>query len=430
MRLLLLGHCSYYTVANLSEAIREFIPGINVTAADPVKPGGGLLSEEEGKAFDEVISLPVKRHIKISAGNRIHSLVEIFKNKANRSSLLKNLFLFRFKPVFNQINSNAEEIIYSDKIKSLFSNYDIFHFHYLSPEYLYNVRYIHPGKKVIMTFWGSDLYQISGTENYRKQLEAFVRADIITVNALEIKETVLAKFGRNLEDKIRFADFGLDKAKLNRLNSENRDKYISGFRKKNNIDDNKVVITIGYSGSSKQKHIEILKILDTLDEKYKKRIFALIPLTYGLQFEEKDYPERVKKVCDEAEFETLILENYMTDDALAGFTFSSDITLNLRDTDALNASMLESIYAGNILVNGAWLPYGKLKRLGIYFREIDKLSGLKELIPFLLDNFEKEKIKTSVNTEIIKENFLYDNFIKDWEAVYKNGSTNMNQSKY
>ena len=281
-----------------------------------------------------------------------------------------------------------------------------------------------------MTFWGSDLYQISGTENYTKQLEAFNRADIITVNALEIKETVLAKFGRNIEDKIRFADFGLDKAKLNRLNSGNRDKYISGFRKKNNIDDNKVVITIGYSGSSKQKHIEILKILDTLDEKYKKRIFALIPLTYGLQFEEKDYPERVKKVCDEAEFDTLILESYMTVEALAGFTFSSDITLNLRDTDALNASMLESIYAGNILVNGAWLPYGKLKRLGIYFREIDKLSGLKDLIPFLLDNFEKEKSKTSSNTEIIRKNFLYDNFIKDWEAIYVNGKANMNQNKY
>ncbi len=430
MRLLLLGHCSYYTVANLSEAIRNYIPGIKVTAADPVKPGGGLLSEEDGKAFDEVISLPVKRHIKISSGNRIHSLSEIFKDKAKRNSLLKNLFLIRFRSVFNQINSNAEEIIHSEKIKSLFSNYDIFHFHYLSPEYLYNVRYIPSDKKVIMTFWGSDLYQISGTENYRKQLEAFDRADIITVNALEIKETVLAKYGRNLEDKIRFSDFGLNEAKLNRLNSENREKYVSDFRKKNNIDADKIVITIGYSGSSKQKHIEILKILDTLDETYKKRIYALIPLTYGLQFEEKDYPEKVKKVSDEAEFETLILENYMTEEELARFTFSSDITLNLRDTDALNASMLESLYAGNILVNGAWLPYGKLRRLGVYFREIDRISELKELIPFLFDNFEKEKSNTSVNAEIIRKNFLYDNFIKDWEAVYLNVSTNMNQNKY
>lgn len=430
MRLLLLGHCSYYTVANLSEAIRNYIPVIKVTAADPVKPGGGLLSEEDGKAFDEVISLPVKRHIKISSGNRIHSLSEIFKDKAKRNSLLKNLFLIRFRSVFNQINSNAEEIIHSEKIKSLFSNYDIFHFHYLSPEYLYNVRYIPSDKKVIMTFWGSDLYQISGTENYRKQLEAFDRADIITVNALEIKETVLAKYGRNLEDKIRFSDFGLNEAKLKRLNSENREKYVSDFRKKNNIDANKIVITIGYSGSSKQKHIEILKILDTLDETYKKRIYALIPLTYGLQFEEKDYPEKVKKVSDEAEFETLILENYMTEEELARFTFSSDITLNLRDTDALNASMLESLYAGNILVNGAWLPYGKLRRLGVYFREIDRISELKELIPFLFDNFEKEKSNTSVNAEIIRKNFLYDNFIKDWEAVYLNVSTNMNQNKY
>lgn len=430
MRLLLLGHCSYYTVANLSEAIRQYLPGIKVTAADPVKPGGGEISERESKVFDEVISLPLKRQIRISAGNRINSLSEIFKDKKKLSTLLKNIFLLRFISVINQINSNAEEILYSEKIKSLFGNYDIFHFHYLAPEYLYNVRYIPSGKKVIMTFWGSDLYQISGAENYRKQLEAFDRADIITVNALEIKETVLAKYGRELEDKIRFSDFGLDKDKLERLNSSDREKFISGFRKKYNIDESKVIITVGYSGSSKQKHIEILNTIETLDDKHKKRILAVIPLTYGLQFEKKDYPEKVKNVCNESGYDTLVLEDYMTGDDLAAFTLSGEITLNLRDTDALNASMLESIYAGNIVINGAWLPYGKLKRLGIYFKEIDKISGLKEILSFLLDNLEEEKKKTASNAEIIRKNFLYENFIKDWEAVYLSGNSDTNQNTY
>ena len=81
MRLLLLGHCSYYTIANLAVAIREYIPEINVTAADPLKPGGGSISQEEMKVFDEVIYLPMKRQIKISTADRLHSLAEIFKDK-------------------------------------------------------------------------------------------------------------------------------------------------------------------------------------------------------------------------------------------------------------------------------------------------------------------------------------------------------------
>ena len=329
-----------------------------------------------------------------------------------------------------QINSNAEEIIHSEKIRTIFSNFDIFHYHYLAPEYLYNVKYVPNGKKVVMTFWGSDLYQIAGTENYRKQLDSLERADIITVNALEIKETLLAKFGRNLEDKIRFSDFGLDKDKLKKLNAENRVKFISDFRNKYKIQENKVVITVGYSGSSKQKHIEILNTLNTLDERYRKRMFVVIPMTYGLQFEEKGYAETVKKVCNESGFETLILEKYMVDDELAAFTFSSDIKLNLRDTDALNAAMLESLFAGNIVINGAWLPYGKLKRLGIYFREIEKLSGLKEILPFLIDNFEDEKRKASGNAEIIRKNFLYDNLIFDWKEIYTGSALTMNSNIY
>ena len=430
MRLLLLGHCSYYTIANLAVAIREYIPEINVTAADPLKPGGGSISQEEMKVFDEVIYLPMKRQIKISTADRLHSLAEIFKDKTKRSILLKNIFLLRFRSLMKQINSNAEEIIHSEKIRTIFSNFDIFHYHYLAPEYLYNVKYVPNGKKVVMTFWGSDLYQIAGTENYRKQLDSLERADIITVNALEIKETLLAKFGRNLEDKIRFSDFGLDKDKLKKLNAENRVKFISDFRNKYKIQENKLVITVGYSGSSKQKHIEILNTLNTLDERYRKRMFVVIPMTYGLQFEEKGYAETVKKVCNESGFETLILEKYMVDDELAAFTFSSDIKLNLRDTDALNAAMLESLFAGNIVINGAWLPYGKLKRLGIYFREIEKLSGLKEILPFLIDNFEDEKRKASGNAEIIRKNFLYDNLIFDWKEIYTGSDLTMNSNIY
>ena len=80
--------------------------------------------------------------------------------------------------------------------------------------------------------------------------------------------------------------------------------------------------------------------------------------------------------------------------------------------------MLESLFAGNIVVNGAWLPYGKLRRLGIHYREIENIMELKSLIPEILDNQGQEKGRALVNPEIIRKNFLYENTISEWKNIY------------
>lgn len=433
MKVIFLGHCSYYTIANFSEALRKNIKNIEITVVNPVKPGGNSITEDELKVFDRVIDFPLKRNIRLTKHNKSESISDIFKNRFKRRILIKNTLLFRFHSVINQIKSNAEEIEYTRILNKLLKDYDIYHYHYLDPEFLLTLKYFSKDKKVLMTFWGSDLFQISGTDNYKKQIRALNRADLITVNAIEIKETMLSKFGRNLESKVRYADFGLNNSRLDMIDQRDKTAAESRFRRKYGIPEDKIIIAVGYSGSSKQRHIEILNIMEKLKPEIKEKIFAVLPLTYGLQYEKGNYLQKVKDVCSSAGFGSLVLDKFMTPDELADFIISSKIKLNLRETDAMNAAMLESLYAGSIVINGSWLPYGKLRRIGVYSREISELEELIPLLTYITENLEEEIKKTVANPELIRMNFLYDNVISDWEKIYnelmnKNYSNNVSET--
>lgn len=418
MKILFLGHCSYYTVGNLAAALKENYSDLKITVADPVKPGGNKITDKEGEIFDEVIYFPGRKDVSVNKGDKKRSITEILKNHTERNKLFRKIFKLRFKAAAEQILKKAKENEFSKQIRNIFQNYDIFHFHYLSPEYLSAIQFIPDNKKILLTFWGSDLYQVTGVNNYKRQLEGLARADLITVNALEIKEAVLTKFGRDLYPKLRDADFRLSKEKLNRIDKRKKENAVSCFKMKHGIQEEKIIITLGYSASSKQRHVEILNILNELDEKIKNKIFVVIPMTYGLEHEDEDYSEKVKSACERMSFGTKILVDYMVGDELVDFIISGEITLNLRDTDALNAAMLESLYSGNIVVNGAWLPYGKLRRLGIYYKEIELKKELKSVIPEILENIEQEKKNALVNKEIISKNFLYEYTISEWKKIY------------
>ena len=415
----MLGHCSYYTISNFVKALKEYSEEFEITVADPVMPGGENMKTEEAKVFDHVIHLPNKRDIRLKFSDKLASLTDTLKDEPGRNNLFKNILTFRFKKSVKSVESNAEDKIHTAAMKKILKNYDVYHYHYLAPEFLSSLRYIPKDKKVLMTFWGSDLFQITGYENYKQQSEAFERADLITVNAIEIRETALAKYGRNLFSKMRFSDFGLNLQKLDFIEGRNNPETIKAFKARYGIPEEKIIITAGYSGSSKQRHIEILKELKTLDERIKRKIFVIIPMTYGLQFESKDYLKKVEDYSENCGFGCKIFTEYMKHDELADFTVSSQIMLNLRDTDAINASMLESVFAGNIVVNGAWLPYGRLKRAGIYFPEVNSFSDINNTVTFIIDNFEEEKKKTSKNKVPIKKYFLYTSLIYDWVNIYK-----------
>lgn len=417
MKVLFLGYCSLYTVSNLAKALKKNITDFTATIANPVKPDESRIHSNELSAFDNVIHLPRRREVKINGNTKLRELKHILKAESKRRRLLKNIVKTDLQTAKKYINSEAEERKYSERMKSILAGHDIYNFHYPTPQFLTPLKYIGRDKKIMLSFWGSDLLRTESTDNYIVQREAFDRADVITMNTIEMREIFLAKFGRKYLPKIRQAYYIVDESKFQDLKAV-KQTFSDSFKEKNGIARNKILVSLGYSGSSCQRHIEILNLLKSFDKHIKNKIHIAIPMMYGLQFEEKNYSDKVRAAAETSGITYTILDKYLQSNELKELVSACQINLNLRDTDSMNGSFLESLNAGNINICGAWLPYGKLRRLGVRFFELEKREELLTLLPYIIENLESELAKNSSNGEAIREFFRTSNLIKDWEKIF------------
>jgi hypothetical protein len=259
--------------------------------------------------------------------------------------------------------------------------------------------------------------QISGMKNFEIQYAGIKRADVIAINTVEMQEFFKIKFGHHLTHKIKTAYFILSDKKFEQLEHFIDKDTVKGYKKRHGIDLNRTIITLGYNGSPKQRHIEILQILNALDESFKNKIHVVIPLAYGLPADDS-YLKSIEDMCSRVDFSTELILEYLKGEALSEFTIASEVFLNLRETDCLNAAMIETLYSGNIVINGSWLPYGSLRRRGVYFKEIERLEDLQLVIPEVLNNLSEERNEAVNNRKILKEFFDSRRLAKDWESVY------------
>jgi len=418
VKILFTGHCNFDIISNLTDYLKKNMSDVEISVTDIFNPGKEI-TETDLKRFESVLNFPTKKSI---AGydnkETLKTFSEIMSSNDKRRYLIMNLLLFRYDLIKKYFHSETLERIYSRKMNDFFSKFDIIHMHYLAPGFLSSLKYVDKKKKIILSVWGSDLFQMSGVKDYSSQLEAIDRADIITMYTIEVREVFLSKFGRQYSEKIRLAPFGQPEKIFDSIDSKLNPETKKEFRNKYNIGVDKIIITIGYNASSKQNHIDILKNLNLTDTEIKKKIHAVIPMTYGLQYEKDDYLQKVKNACSACDFGTTMLTDYMSDEDWIKAAAASDIKLNLRETDCMNGAMIESLYAGNIVVNGAWLPYGTLRRRGVHFTELEKVDDIKETIPRLINNFEKEKQKSADNALAIKNFISYENAIKNWVKIY------------
>jgi hypothetical protein len=95
-----------------------------------------------------------------------------------------------------------------------------------------------------------------------------------------------------------------------------------------------------------------------------------------------------------------------------------DVLIYMPESDALSASALETIYAGNILVAGAWLPYGPFRRLGLPFVEVEEYDQLSTVIPGLLNQPRMLKSELDALQQKIDESFLPNATVPSWIRIY------------
>src|SRR5439155_15363972 len=192
--------------------------------------------------------------------------------------------------------------------------------HCFHPHRLPLLQFLPDNARIVVSLWGSDLYRTSGTEEYIRQVEACRRASVLTVGSLEMRETFLAKFGRQWQDKMRIVNYGADN--LDVVDCARRDPKL--FRRRLGISPDSVVIVVGNNASKINRHIEVLNSIATaLCMQDLARITILLPMTYG---QEPEYVQTMKKVAREHPARVLVLEQYLSELEVGHLRSSVDIT--------------------------------------------------------------------------------------------------------
>jgi hypothetical protein len=337
-------------------------------------------------------------------------------------NLIKTLF-FNYLEDKGQLLKSIRNTLAAQHTKQIFSpvlnKYDIINFHSLSTDTLRIVNNISPRVKIILSYWGSDLFQIWGSEDdkccysdkYYLQLEALKRADIITVHSYEMERAVIAKFGPEVKDKIVRLLFGIKDELFEQMDQIKQNSPDQNFLIKYNIPENKIKITVGYCGDPICNHLPVLGELDKFDAVTKQKIHLLVPMTYGNFTNE--YMQDVILRLNEAKITFTLFDKFLSLDELLKLRVTSDIMIMMNKSDALSASVCESIYADNLIISAGWLPYSPLRLEKIYFYETE-FSQLGETVKYALNNFDEVKIKLANNPERIKKLTSSNSTLQQW----------------
>lgn len=414
MKILLVGHISYNLIAPYARGVKGMIPTSEISVLGLNRPGS-TITEEDKLTFDEVLEKPswsTKDLYKIlftySFLNNLFSFLFIGQKKA-----------FKLKTYlhFKQVLIDVTTKMLNDKFyTSVFKRFDIVNFEYIDWTSTKYLPFIDKKNKIVLTFWGSDLMCTSGAELYQEQLKLIDRANIIVVHSLEMREIFLSKYGRQYLDKIRLNYFGLEDMKFNRIsqaaeNKEGLKKYVQEW----GMPKDKVKLLIGYSGAKSTRHDEVLAELAQKKDEWNDKFHLVIPMTYNNQ--DQAYFQRVKEAIEKGGYSYTHITEYLTDDEVAYLYNLIDVFINVRDSDALNAAMVETLFLNKINIVGSWLPYNLIRRAGIDLLEVDKISDINTILERIL--VEELTLSPRQNKQKIY-NLTSNNYtIPKWCDLYK-----------
>lgn len=349
--------------------------------------------------FTEPIQSQEKEYVKqfIRYFDNIYEISKYNNEIINRIPKIRGIL--QIKNIANQIDN--------------LGNYDICHIHYLSIEYGYLYKQIRNRcKKLIISIWGSDFYRTNWREK-KVQYNIIKYADRITFITKQTKEEFRKYFKKIDKDKLKIKKFGSTPLGILR-NIEHISK--KDCKKSFDISANSIVVTCGHNASQGNEHIKIIKSIEIVKHKLPDNILFLFPFTYGCV---RKYFLKVKGLLDKSNLNYRVLTDFLSDYEVAQLRKASDIMINLPISDQLSGSMQESLYTGNIIITGDWLPYKILEEKGIFMLKVSSVGEVGEKLLYSVNNLRNLKESCKGNSQIIWNISSWDKNINDWIQMYK-----------
>ena len=266
-------------------------------------------------------------------------------------------------------------------------------------------------KKLILSYWGGDIEDRS-SKVIELRRKCFEFADAITVTVKQTYNEFREIYGNKYDDKLsvcRFATAGID--------------FINGFvgkitkqdcRKSYGIPEGKICITCGYSAYREQHQDKCLEEIQKLPDEIRCKLFVIVPMQYG-KLDDKEYFAKVESAKNNADFDCVILKEFVPFEMSARLAVATDIYLHLRDTDAFSNALKEHVYGGSHIITGSWLKYIELEELKAPMTVIDSFDQLNKTLINILKNFEIKKDLEPF--EPIYELYSGDKIVEQWSQV-------------
>jgi hypothetical protein len=185
------------------------------------------------------------------------------------------------------------------------------------------------------------------------------------------------------------------------------------------IDSDKIVLSIGTNVNAFEQHE---KIIDQILRLKKPERFHLI---FNLSYHGSK-PNRCVELQNVIKsklvsFKYSIFEGYQTNEFIAKIRLATDCLINLRETDQLVLSMLESNLAFSYVITGKWLPYEEyLNRVSAsVINNFEELEEAIEKFVLVRNSHEFEETLLHNKNEITKR-FSFEKAIVQWNRLYHN----------
>ncbi len=326
------------------------------------------------------------------------------------------MLFISFRQGIKSLNLLGQAILYLAKLQdNNIKHFEIINIHYLSTKKAIITNLLPKKNKIIISFWGSDLFRQDGVCNYFWTLKSLNRADIIQISSVEMEQTILIKYGFHLKPKIKYAKFLPDYKLINLIEEfRNNDLKINKFKKKHNIPPHSTCICIGNNGSIGNQHIKTLEAIKNIPQIQDCTI--LLPLTYGLN---KEYENTIDHYIKENSLNIICFKTFLTWEDLAILRISSDIFITMQITDAMSDTLSETLFAGNICITGAWLPYSSFRESGASFIDCKDFSTLPLILTKIINNVHSYKQKCKKNPpKVLSYFYNKENLTNEWYSLF------------
>lgn len=235
----------------------------------------------------------------------------------------------------------------------------------------------------LLTYWGSDILQISNKLK-RIQYPLLRAADAVTLCTEKMFRKFRETYGSEFDDKLHKVNIIVGNlAIIERLFHE---YGVSKSKESFGVPEGKIAVMCGYNGSSAQRQDETVDLIAQMDQRYKDKLFLIMPFMYGCA--DTAYVERVKSKLSASGLAHTVIERFLSYEEMAKLSLATDVYLQLRFTDALSASMQEQIYSGSVVIQGSWLEYDELDNAGLPIVKIDRMEELPRRLAEIVDGWD------------------------------------------